>query len=353
MIARMLRWLLLLQLATVIALRFLDIQPSGGAGAGTWALAWASSLAIVMLLRASITAQNFGLSWHYRSATPQQHRPRLWGRCRLFLDEFAATMLASCWTMAWPKAISHIVPGATGLPVLLVHGYACNSGYWTQLSALLEQQRISHHAIDLEPLGAAIDDYVPQLQRAILALCARTGSSEVIIVAHSMGGLVARACLRACGNTRIARVITLGTPHHGTHLARFGIGRNARQMRRQGQRSDQESGGGWLASLAAGESAAQRALFSSIFSHHDNIVAPQTSARLPGAKNIEFGGVGHVAMGRDRRILQCVLDEIRLARRTGAAAGATTTCGAAHEVGGGSHWNRVSIFKRAAKPAAQ
>jgi len=131
-----------------------------------------------------------------------------------------------------------------------------------------------------------------------------------------MGGLVVRAYVRVHGHQRIARVITLGTPHHGTNLARFGIGSNARQMRCQGQ----GSGSDWLTSLAANESAAQRALLTSIFSHHDNIVAPQTSCRLPGAKNIEFGGVGHVAMGRDRRILQCVLDEIRLVPRTGAAA---------------------------------
>jgi triacylglycerol esterase/lipase EstA (alpha/beta hydrolase family) len=341
MIARLLRWLLLVQLAIVcvlapIALRFWNVAPSTGAsasaGAGTWALALVSSLVVVLLLRAWITAQNFGLSWCYRSATPLQYRLHLWARCRLFLDEFAATMLASCWTMAWPKANWHIVPGATGLPVLLVHGYACNSGYWTQLGALLEQQRISHHAVDLEPLGAAIDDHAAQLQRAVEALCARSGSSKVIIVAHSMGGLVVRAYLRVHGSKRIARVITLGTPHHGTSLARFGIGSNARQMCCQGQ----ARGSDWLASLAANESAAQRALLTSIFSHHDNIVAPQTSCRLPGAKNIEFGGVGHVAMGRDHRILQCVLDEIRLVLRNDAAAVAvaTATSGAAHDVCG-------------------
>jgi triacylglycerol esterase/lipase EstA (alpha/beta hydrolase family) len=317
MIARLLRWFLFLQLAAVGALALALLRPwHSPRSIAAWVLAWGASLAIVLLLRAWITAQNFALSWHYRSATPQQHRPRLWGRCRLFFGEFAAIMLASCWTMAWPKAISHVVPGATCLPVLLVHGYVCNSGYWTQLGMLLEQEGISHHAIDLEPLGAAIDDHAASLQRAVEALCARTGSSEAIIVAHSMGGLVVRAYVRVHGHQRIARVITLGTPHHGTSLARFGIGSNARQMRCQGQ----GSGSDWLTSLAANESAAQRALLTSIFSHHDNIVAPQTSCRLPGAKNIEFGGVGHVAMGRDRRILQCVLDEIRLVRRTGAAA---------------------------------
>jgi pimeloyl-ACP methyl ester carboxylesterase len=329
MIARMLRWLLLLQLAAIgalasVALLLWDVRP--------WTSALALGVLVVVSLRAWLTVQNFGLGWHYRSATPQQYRVRLRARCRLVFNEFVATLLASSWTMAWPGKNWHLAPQAHGLPVLLVHGYACNSGYWAQLSCLLERERISHHAIDLEPLGAAIDDYVPQLQSAIEELRARTGSSELIIVAHSMGGLVVRAYLRAHGSERIARVITLGTPHHGTSLAQFGIGRNARQMQRRGGCASD-----WLVALSSGESAAQRALLTSIFSHHDNIVAPQTSCRLPGAKNIEFGGVGHVAMGRDRRILQCVLDEIHLTVRAGAALGVADSSGVAHDVCGASH----------------
>ena len=38
---------------------------------------------------------------------------------------------------------------------------------------------------------------------------------------------------------------------------------------------------------------------------------------LEGARNLEFGGVGHVAMGRNCAILACVLDEIGQARATG------------------------------------
>jgi pimeloyl-ACP methyl ester carboxylesterase len=325
MIARMLRWFLLLQLVTVGALalgmlHFWDSLPSLLAST----LALLGALAALLLLRAWITIQNFGLSWHYRSATPDRHQPQWRGRLRLFFDEFFATLLASSWSMAWPKKNWHIASEAHGLPVLLVHGYACNSGYWRQLGALLEEHQISYHALDLAPLGAAIDEYVPQLQRAAEALRARTGSLDLIIVAHSMGGLVVRAYLRAHGSAGIARVITLGTPHHGTHLAQFGIGSNTRQMRPD---SD------WLRALALGESAAQRALLTSIFSHHDNIVAPQTSCRLPGAKNIEFGAVGHVAMGRDSRILLCVLDEIALAQRPATVAAS----GAMHDVCGVSH----------------
>jgi pimeloyl-ACP methyl ester carboxylesterase len=84
--------------------------------------------------------------------------------------------------------------------VLLIHGYACNSGYWLPMSKLLAQARISHYGIDLEPPGASIDDFAPQVQAAGRALCAATGSAQVIIVGHSMGGLVARAYLRRYGD---------------------------------------------------------------------------------------------------------------------------------------------------------
>jgi hypothetical protein len=51
-------------------------------------------------------------------------------------------------------------------------------------------------------------------------------------------------------------------------------------------------------------------LITSIYTHHDNIIAPQTSSVLPGARNIEFGGVGHVALGSNPRILAAVMREI-------------------------------------------
>ncbi len=308
MMARILRLVLALQLLVVAALclvfaRFWHI--------GRLAMALPLALAIVIVARALITAHNFFLSWHYPSATPVQDWPPLWGRCRMFAEEFTASMLGSSWTMAWPTVRSYIAADACAPSVLLIHGYGCNGGYWRQLSAVLRKARISHDVIDLEPVAASIDDYVPQVQCAVQRLCQESGSSKIIIVGHSMGGLVARAYLRVHGSAHVARVITLGTPHHGTGLASFGIGLNAMQMRRG---APDAGGGAWLTTLADGEGAAQRALFTSIFSHHDNIIAPQTSCYLPGAKNIEFGGIGHVALGRNRRILQCVLDEILLAR---------------------------------------
>ncbi|WP_229425598.1 MULTISPECIES: alpha/beta fold hydrolase [unclassified Massilia] len=169
----------------------------------------------------------------------------------------------------------------------------------------LERARISHATVDLEPVAAPIDSYVPLIEQAVEELRAATGSQQVALVAHSMGGLVVRAWMRRHGSERVARVITLGTPHHGTGMANFGLGANAVQMRWRG-------GGpsAWLRALAASEDGARRALVTSIFSHHDNIIAPQTSSLLPGARNLAFGGIGHVALGCNARVLDAVMAEL-------------------------------------------
>jgi triacylglycerol lipase len=129
-------------------------------------------------------------------------------------------------------------------------------------------------------------------------------------VGHSMGGLVARAYLRDHGAARVARVVTLGTPHRGTGLARFGAGHNSRQMRWNGSATEGRCSA-WLARLERCEDPAVRSLFTSLYSHQDNIVSPQLSSCLPGAVNIEFNGVGHVALGMHPSVLKEVIAAIR------------------------------------------
>ncbi|WP_020654889.1 esterase/lipase family protein [Massilia niastensis] len=288
-------------------------------GASRWQ-ALAAGLGSVVLVRMLINANNFAMSARFASPTPRQFQLGLGARLALFAEEFAASMLYSSWYMTRAVARTRIYPESGVPPVLLLHGYGCNSGYWSHLLPLLDAARISHASVDLEPLTGDIDGYAPLVDGAVRALCAQAGSEQVIVVAHSMGGLVARAWMRTGGCRRVARLITLGTPHHGTSLAAFGVGANAAQMRRLGVEGPESD---WLRALGACEEAATRALVTSIYTHHDNIIAPQTSSVLPGARNLAFGGVGHVALGRNPRVLAAVMEEIaRLgrARKAGPAA---------------------------------
>jgi CheY-like chemotaxis protein len=295
------RALLLVQLAGVAAIALASWHWRGMA---PWA-ALALGLGCVLLVRLAINMNNFVLSACFASPTPSEFRLGARARLALLVEEFRTSMLATSWLMPRGAPCRRIYPGSSAVPVLLVHGYGCNSGYWSYLLPRLDRNSISHASIDLEPVGGAIDDYVPALHNAVEALCAATGAPQVAIVAHSMGGLAARAWMRAHGSARVARIVTLGTPHHGTSLANFGPGANAAQMRRsKGEASD------WLRALGESEDGARRALITSIFSHHDNIVAPQTSSVLAGARNIALGGVGHVALGCNGRVLDTVMEEL-------------------------------------------
>lgn len=306
MVIRATRILLSVQLLIAAALYLLATRRFG---MDNHVLAALLAVGVVLLARMAITANNFGLAWLYRSETPQHHRVSRLAAIRMFLTEYGASMITSSWTMGF--CTFREWQGKAGVPpVLLVHGYGCNSGYWHFMSRALRRADISHYTIDLEPVFAGIDQFVPALHARIEEICRKTGQKKLIIVGHSMGGLVARAYLRDHGAARVARVITLGTPHRGTGLARFGAGHNSRQMRWNGSAAEGRCSA-WLARLERCEDPAVRSLFLSLYSHQDNIVSPQLSSCLPGALNIEFNGVGHVALGMHPSVLREVIAAIR------------------------------------------
>lgn len=267
-------------------------------------------IGIVALIRMIITGNNFLLVQRYRCSLPDHCRLNCWKACLLYLEEFKSTMISSSWYMPFCRLTHYHVPEARSLPVLLIHGYGCNSGYWHSMSRKLRAARIPYHAVNLEPVFGSIESFIPAVHQAVAELCRQSGQEQVIIVAHSMGGLVARAYLCMHGDeNKIAKIITLGTPHHGTGLAHFGIGDNSLQMRWLGTTA--EGGPGtWLQALAARENPMRYALFVSIYSYHDNIIAPQKSSYLPGARNIALHGIGHVALGLNPRVQALVINEI-------------------------------------------
>ena len=276
------------------------------AGAGPWQAA-AIGLASIVLVRLAINANNFVMSRRVASPTPPQYQLGPVAAVRMLGEEFGASMLVSSWHMPRARPHTRIHPDCATPPVLLLHGYGCNSGYWAHLAPRLDAAGISHATLDLEPLTGDIDGFADAIEEGAARLRQQTGALQVIVVGHSMGGLAARAWLRRYGSAQAARVITLGTPHHGTCLAAFGIGINATQMRRAGIDGPACA---WLGELAAHEDAATRSCITSIYTHHDNIVAPQSSGHLEGARNLAMGGVGHVALGRNPRVLAAVMDEI-------------------------------------------
>ena len=321
MVARLTRILLMLQ-AVVAAMIGLGLQRyfDDGKPMPTW-VALLCGFAVVVCIRAAIAANNFRLAARFAEA----NCPVPIGRRRavaLYLNELAATLVSSSVNLPFGRLPSARIFVGDTIPVLLIHGYGCNSGYWRTLHRHLCRAQISHHAVDLEPVLADIDSYVPQIERAADALCVATGQARIIVIGHSMGGLVARAWIRQSGEAKLARLITLGTPHCGTCLAQFAPGLNSRQMQR-GARNGYDGRNRsaadkpvtcseWLTALHAVQSGSQLSLVS-IYSHHDNIVAPAESAVVDGAVNLGFAGIGHVALASHPAILACLMEQIRKA----------------------------------------
>ncbi len=60
-----------------------------------------------------------------------------------------------------------------------------------------------------------IENYAIRLKEIIDLVKSRTGSDKVNVVAHSMGGLVAREYINLFGGNDINKVVTVNTPNHG------------------------------------------------------------------------------------------------------------------------------------------
>jgi triacylglycerol lipase len=121
----------------------------------------------------------------------------------------------------------------------------------------------------------------------------------VALVARSMGGLIARDYLQRHGTGRIAKLVTLACPHHGSEMARIGLGRPAREM---------EPGSLFLRALP--ERAPPGLATLSVWSRADTLVVPADSARLAGAKERTVPDIDHLAALFSPLILDIGLDEL-------------------------------------------
>lgn len=218
------------------------------------------------------------------------------GEWLAFVAAFVMFLPFSRWWMR-SDAVGRLDKGRT--PILLVHGYMCNRGFWWWFRKKLRARGHAVATITLETPFSSIDRLAIELDRRIEALVAETGAAKVDIVSHSMGGLVTRAYLRRKGAARIRRFVALAAPHHGTVLARLGLGANARQM---------ETGSAWLAEL--NQEPRLPIPVVAIWSTGDEVVAPQDSSRLAGAKEIVVAGMGHVAFAFSGVIVDLVDAEL-------------------------------------------
>ena len=288
------------QISTLSLLAFASMWATvmGWRGAYGWAMAgallivfgYAIFLGIEFILLARFGAEEGAVS------------PAAGQLLRAWFGEVVRAPLVFCWrhpfrSQAVPDHdFAGVSSGRTG--VVFIHGFVCNRGFWNPWLRRFRAMRIPFVAVNLEPPFGSIDEYADLIELAVQKLHNATGCAPVV-VAHSMGGLAARAWLtRFQGAERVRRIITIASPHHGTWLGRFAVTTNGEQM---------HSGSQWLKSLARAERPSDLARFTCFYGHCDNIVFPVRTATLPGADNRHVSATAHIHMAFRPEVMQEVL----------------------------------------------
>jgi triacylglycerol esterase/lipase EstA (alpha/beta hydrolase family) len=189
-------------------------------------------------------------------------------------------------------------------PVILLHGFAMNRTNWLWLGRRLAARGIGPlygtSYFSPQPVRRSAEE----LARFVEGVCAREKCQRVDIVAHSLGGVVARYYIeRLGGGGRIGRLVTIGSPHRGTVVARYGIGmRSARECR---------IGSDFWTEI--GPIARRDGIqVTSIWSRADAIIEPPESASIaPAGQDRVFNDLGHLSLLMSPRVLDTVAERLQ------------------------------------------
>ncbi len=232
---------------------------------------------------------------------PVQPAMRVFRRLSMMARESAVTLFAFSFliplSFLFAPRLRRTVPANV---VLMVHGFMSNSGIWWWLARQLRRHGgVGVDSLNLTPVFGDIERYLPQLNQRIAQLRAR-GAERILLVGHSMGGLVCRTWLHdhvADGKTADGlrcSLLTLCTPWQGTRMARLLPGRNLSQMTHQSA---------WgKARLRTPDFPAM-----SMYSAHDNVVIPYTSGIDEHIDSTELHALGHLSVLFDRRIAAAIV----------------------------------------------
>ena len=236
---------------------------------------------------------------------PVQPAMRFFRRLSMLARESVVTLFAFSFliplSFLFAPRLRRTVPSNV---VLMVHGFMSNSGIWWWLARQLRRHGgAGVDSLNLTPVFGDIERYLPQLNQRVAHLRAR-GAERIVLVGHSMGGLVCRAWLHdhvVDGKTTDGlrcSLVTLCTPWQGTRIARLLPGRNLAQMMHQS---------------AWGKARLRTPDFPAIsmYSAHDNVVIPYTSGIDEHIDSTELHALGHLSVLFDRAVATAIVARCR------------------------------------------
>jgi triacylglycerol lipase len=225
-----------------------------------------------------------------------------------------AAMVAAEWALS--IAVNAARPlGLLGLPVgwaprrgprpiVLIHGYAMSRAGFLLLARRLHRAGLGPiYGFEYWTLGT-VADAARQLGAYVEAVAEAHAADKVDVIGHSMGGVVARYYATLGGGAaRIARLVTLGSPHRGTETSLFGLGRPTKELLPDSPLVARLERAGLPDGVA----------MTVIWSRADSLVWCERQAHCRGAEEIVYDDLGHIALLASRRVARQIIE--RLSRR--------------------------------------
>ena len=215
---------------------------------------------------------------------------------------------------AGQRGLLRLDPRIATTPIVLVHGIVDNHAIFGRLDRVLRSRGFATvGAHDYGLLTSDVADAAAALGATVRRLAHATGHDRVHVVGHSLGGLLARWFVQKQGGDEVVdTLVTLGTPHGGTELARLSPLLPLLPMARQ-----LTPGSGVVRGLAE-PAPGCRTRFVAYASDIDHLVVPRRNARVEhpdlDATNIDVHGVGHLSMPNHRALAYEIADLLAAGR---------------------------------------
>jgi triacylglycerol lipase len=170
-------------------------------------------------------------------------------------------------------------------PVLLVPGYGGSTSSLQPLADRLSAEGRDAAVVQVPGEGTGdLHASAAVLATAVDDALARTGAASVDVVGYSAGGVIARLWAADGGAEQARRIITLGSPHHGTTVADLAAGFLPAECPQGCQQLTTTSA--LLAQLNARDETPEGPTWVSVWTTVDQTVTPPDSAVLAGAVDL-------------------------------------------------------------------
>jgi len=175
-------------------------------------------------------------------------------------------------------------------PVLLVPGYGGSTASLQTLADRLRAEGRDATVVEVPGEGTGdLNASADVLGTAVEDALERSGAGSVDVVGYSAGGVIARLWAAGGGAERARRIVTLGSPHHGTTIADLAAGFVPAECPEACRQLTTTSP--LLAQLNAGDETPEGPTWVSVWTTADETVTPPDSAELDGAVDLPVQGV--------------------------------------------------------------